>query len=175
MTKLCRSNCSLCSKIQIQVVGSRYGNIARARHQASRATFCIPAQQGAQERVHDGRQSHHRRIPPVTVISAVIRKDALSRRYLFPKSLYHLALLFCLERAREFLVSAGQAIERPTSFARPEAKGRITIWSWNFAASSWASTFYGAPPFPAFHCILRTREQTLLDCKWPTSWRGRLA
>lgn len=42
---------------------------------------------------------------PMTVISAVIRKDALRRRYANPENPYQLALLFCLEKANEFLRS----------------------------------------------------------------------
>lgn len=46
---------------------------------------------------------------PITVISTVIRKEALSRRYHQPMNPYDVALLFCLERARDFLVSVGDA------------------------------------------------------------------
>jgi hypothetical protein len=40
---------------------------------------------------------------PMTVIAAVIRKDRLVHRYGSPKNPYVLALLFCMERAREYL------------------------------------------------------------------------
>ncbi|MGK9264125.1 DUF3800 domain-containing protein [Sinorhizobium meliloti] len=40
---------------------------------------------------------------PMTVIAAVIRKEALKRRYTNPENPYQLALLFCLEKANEFL------------------------------------------------------------------------
>jgi hypothetical protein len=40
---------------------------------------------------------------PMVVVASVIRKDELSRRYTEPKSPYELALLFCMERAREYL------------------------------------------------------------------------
>lgn len=40
---------------------------------------------------------------PMTIISAVIRKDMLRRRYTRPENPYQLALLFCLERTQEFL------------------------------------------------------------------------
>jgi hypothetical protein len=42
-----------------------------------------------------------------TVIATVIRKDAHRRRYSQPTNPYHLALLFCMERAAEFLASRG--------------------------------------------------------------------
>lgn len=44
---------------------------------------------------------------PCTVIAAVIRKEALKRKYSQPANPYHLALLFCMERASEFLLSRG--------------------------------------------------------------------
>src|SRR3954453_1006349 len=40
---------------------------------------------------------------PMTVIAAAIRKEALKRRYSRPENPYQLALLFCLEKAFEFL------------------------------------------------------------------------
>ncbi len=40
---------------------------------------------------------------PMTVITAIIRKDALKRKYVHPENPYQLALLFCLEKTREFL------------------------------------------------------------------------
>jgi hypothetical protein len=40
---------------------------------------------------------------PMVVVASVIRKDVLARRYTDPKSPYELALLFCMERAREYL------------------------------------------------------------------------
>jgi len=45
---------------------------------------------------------------PMTVISAVIRKQALRDRYLRPENPYQLALLFCLERAYELLSERGE-------------------------------------------------------------------
>ena len=39
----------------------------------------------------------------MTIVAAVIRKDLLAQRYIRPKSPYELALLFCMERAREYL------------------------------------------------------------------------
>lgn len=42
---------------------------------------------------------------PMTVVAAVIRKDTLKRRYTTPVSPYELALLFCMERAWEYLVT----------------------------------------------------------------------
>jgi hypothetical protein len=45
---------------------------------------------------------------PMTVITAVIRKDALKRRYVNPENPYQLALLFCLEQALEFLRHHGE-------------------------------------------------------------------
>jgi hypothetical protein len=44
---------------------------------------------------------------PMTVITAAIRKEALKRRYTKPENPYQLALLFCLEKAHEFLESQG--------------------------------------------------------------------
>ena len=44
-------------------------------------------------------------LAPITIISAVILKDKLKRIYAYPKNPYELALLFCLERSREFLQS----------------------------------------------------------------------
>lgn len=46
---------------------------------------------------------------PMTVIAAVIRKDALIRHYVKPQNPYQLALLFCLEKAHEFLRLEGAA------------------------------------------------------------------
>jgi hypothetical protein len=40
---------------------------------------------------------------PMTVITAVIRKDGLKRKYKAPENPYQLALLFCLEKAHRFL------------------------------------------------------------------------
>lgn len=40
---------------------------------------------------------------PMTVITAAIRKEALKRRYTKPENPYQLALLFCLEKAHEYL------------------------------------------------------------------------
>jgi hypothetical protein len=40
---------------------------------------------------------------PMVVVASLIRKDVLARRYTDPKSPYELALLFCMERAREYL------------------------------------------------------------------------
>jgi hypothetical protein len=39
----------------------------------------------------------------MTIVSAVIRKTALVERYARPRNPYELALLFCLERSRDFL------------------------------------------------------------------------
>lgn len=44
---------------------------------------------------------------PMTVIAAVIRKEHLARRYSNPENPYQLALLFCLEKAHEFLSHHG--------------------------------------------------------------------
>jgi Protein of unknown function (DUF3800) len=44
---------------------------------------------------------------PMTVIAAAIGKDALKRRYARPDNPYQLALLFCLERTRDFLCGQG--------------------------------------------------------------------
>lgn len=57
---------------------------------------------------------------PMTVISAVIRKDALKKRYKQPENPYQLALLFCLERAHEFL--AGQGATGGTTHVICEAR-----------------------------------------------------
>jgi len=40
---------------------------------------------------------------PMVVIASVILKNQLAKRYKEPKSPYELALLFCMERAREYL------------------------------------------------------------------------
>ena len=40
---------------------------------------------------------------PMTVVAAVIRKDELRRKYHRPENPYQLALLFCMEKAREFI------------------------------------------------------------------------
>jgi hypothetical protein len=45
---------------------------------------------------------------PMTVIASVIRKDRLAARYSSPNNPYDLALLFCMERASEFMSSVGQ-------------------------------------------------------------------
>jgi hypothetical protein len=42
---------------------------------------------------------------PMKVVAAVIRKDALKRRYTTPVNPYELALLFCMERAWEYLAT----------------------------------------------------------------------
>jgi Protein of unknown function (DUF3800) len=44
---------------------------------------------------------------PMTVVAAVIRKQPLRDRYIRPDNPYQLALLFCLERARDFLAAHG--------------------------------------------------------------------
>ncbi len=44
---------------------------------------------------------------PCTVITSVIRKHAHKQKYHQPADPYHLALLFCMERAAEFLMSRG--------------------------------------------------------------------
>lgn len=44
---------------------------------------------------------------PMTVISAVIRKDHHKRKYKVPENPYQLALLFCMEMTHRFLVSQG--------------------------------------------------------------------
>ncbi|GAA4530877.1 DUF3800 domain-containing protein [Chelativorans composti] len=46
---------------------------------------------------------------PMTIIAAVIRKDALRSRYRNPDNPYHLALLFCIERLSAFLAQKGQS------------------------------------------------------------------
>lgn len=45
---------------------------------------------------------------PMTLFTAVIRKVELNRRYRFPEHPYNLALLFCLEKAYEFLRNHGE-------------------------------------------------------------------
>lgn len=45
---------------------------------------------------------------PMTVMAAVIRKEHLTKRYSSPENPYQLALLFCLERAFEFLQANGE-------------------------------------------------------------------
>jgi hypothetical protein len=40
---------------------------------------------------------------PMTVVASVIHKERLAKRYHTPHSPYELALLFCMERAREYL------------------------------------------------------------------------
>jgi hypothetical protein len=40
---------------------------------------------------------------PISIVASIIRKDELARRYVRPENPYQLALLFCMERAREFL------------------------------------------------------------------------
>ncbi|HEY8579628.1 MAG TPA: DUF3800 domain-containing protein [Beijerinckiaceae bacterium] len=46
---------------------------------------------------------------PFTIVSSVIMKEALVRRYVRPDNPYALALLFCMERAWEILSRDGQA------------------------------------------------------------------
>lgn len=60
---------------------------------------------------------------PMTVIAALIRKDALKRRYTNPENPYQLALLFCLEKANEFLRFHDDRGESPSTqctVSRPE-------------------------------------------------------
>lgn len=45
---------------------------------------------------------------PMHIISTVIRKEGLTRRYAEPDNPYHLSLLFCMERLQEFLTGRGQ-------------------------------------------------------------------
>jgi len=45
---------------------------------------------------------------PFTLITTVVRKDALAKRYFQPDNPYHLAMGFCLERAHKFLQAKGQ-------------------------------------------------------------------
>jgi hypothetical protein len=40
---------------------------------------------------------------PMVAVGSAIRKDVLARRYTDPRSPYELALLFCMEQAREYL------------------------------------------------------------------------
>lgn len=47
-------------------------------------------------------------VTPMTIIAAVIRKQNLARRYARPENPYQLALLFCLEKAFEFLRVNGE-------------------------------------------------------------------
>jgi len=58
----------------------------------------------------------------VTIIAAVIRKRALTRRYAVPDNPYEIALTFCMERAYAFLKEAGQ--HRRTSHIVVERRGR---------------------------------------------------
>lgn len=44
---------------------------------------------------------------PMTVFAAVVRKEALARKYHAPENPYALSLLFCMERAHTFLESKG--------------------------------------------------------------------
>lgn len=44
----------------------------------------------------------------VHVIASVIRKDKLKTQYAHPNNPYNLALLFCMEKLREFLIRNGQ-------------------------------------------------------------------
>lgn len=44
----------------------------------------------------------------MTIIAAVIKKDALVQRYAHPANPYEIALMFCLERAYAFLKDHGQ-------------------------------------------------------------------
>jgi hypothetical protein len=45
---------------------------------------------------------------PMTIVAAVIKKDTLRRRYIYPDNPYHISLMFCLERLYSFLVDRGQ-------------------------------------------------------------------
>lgn len=65
---------------------------------------------------------------PVTVVSAVIRKEALLRRYARPQNPYQLALLFCLEKAHAFLTLEGAASDRTHVICEarsPRASGKF--------------------------------------------------
>ncbi len=63
---------------------------------------------------------------PMTVIAAVIRKEGLKARYAKPENPYQIALLFCLDRAYEFLAtrSADEELTHVVCEARsPRQKG----------------------------------------------------
>ncbi len=47
---------------------------------------------------------------PMTVLSVVVRKDRLKKKYASPMNPYHIALLFCLEKANQLLKEAGDII-----------------------------------------------------------------
>lgn len=49
---------------------------------------------------------------PMTIIPAVIDKRKLKRKYATPENPYHLSLVFCMERLKEFLEERGQAGRR---------------------------------------------------------------
>ena len=59
---------------------------------------------------------------PMTIIAAVIRKDALVRRYIEPHNPYEIALQFCMERAFKHLGDLGQT-DRKTHIVL-EARGK---------------------------------------------------
>jgi hypothetical protein len=59
---------------------------------------------------------------PMTVVASVIHKQRLALRYTRPKNPYELALLFCLERAREYLDEVAQDTQGKT-FIVCEARG----------------------------------------------------
>ncbi len=48
----------------------------------------------------------------MSVFAAVIQKDRLMEKYLFPDNPYHIALLFCMERLQEFLIRNDQRGKR---------------------------------------------------------------
>lgn len=45
----------------------------------------------------------------MTIVAAVIKKDTLKRRYIYPDNPYHLSLMFCMERLFAFLPLKGQS------------------------------------------------------------------
>jgi len=48
----------------------------------------------------------------MSVFAAVIQKGRLKKQYAYPDNPYHIALLFCMERLREFLISNSQENKR---------------------------------------------------------------
>jgi hypothetical protein len=59
---------------------------------------------------------------PMTIIAAVVRKDALVRRYRRPHNPYEMALLFCMERLYDFL--RGEQVLDATTHIVVECRGK---------------------------------------------------
>jgi hypothetical protein len=94
---------------------------------------------------------------PMTIITAVIHKEKLKKRYVAPSNPYELALLFCLERSQEFIQAQGDG--NGVTYVVCEARSELELEFRRIVAGKHFLQAYNRKgPMPQFDIVFASKQ-----------------